>query len=209
MIVIGVVGGIASGKSFVTEQLQSHGAVILDADRIGHEVLLRESVKQALREEWGDAVFDSAGEVDRKQLAEIVFDPAEPERLEQLERITHPLIAALLQQEIDRLANSEGVNVLVLDAPVMVKAGWHVLCDLIVFVEASLEQRLARVVERGWSAEMFHNREAMQAGIDKKRQISKHVIDNNGTLEDAINQVRELWDGIQNRQTFNNPTSVD
>lgn len=209
MIVIGVVGGIASGKSFVTEQLQSHGAVILDADRIGHEVLLRESVKQALREEWGDAVFDSAGEVDRKQLAEIVFDPAEPERLEQLERITHPLIAAQLQQEIDRLANSEGVNVLVLDAPVMVKAGWHVLCDLIVFVEASLARRLARVVERGWSAEMFHNREAMQAAIDKKRQISKHVIDNNGTLEDAINQVRELWDGIQNRQTFNNPTSVD
>ena len=209
MIVIGVVGGIASGKSFVTEQLQSHGAVILDADRIGHEVLLRESVKQALREEWGDAVFDSAGEVDRKQLAEIVFDPAEPERLEQLERITHPLIAAQLQQEIDRLANSEGVNVLVLDAPVMVKAGWHVLCDLIVFVEASLARRLARVVERGWSAEMFHNREAMQAAIGKKRQISKHVIDNNGTLEDAINQVRELWDGIQNRQTFNNPTSVD
>ena len=209
MIVIGVVGGIASGKSFVTEQLQSHGAVILDADRIGHEVLLRESVKQALREEWGDAVFDSAGEVDRKQLAKIVFDPTEPERLEKLERITHPLIAAQLQQEIDRLANSEGVNVLVLDAPVMVKAGWHVLCDLIVFVEASLEQRLARVVERGWSAEMLHNREAMQAGIDKKRQISKHVIDNNGTLEDAINQVRELWDGIQNRQTFNNPTSED
>ena len=209
MIVIGVVGGIASGKSFVTEQLQSHGAVILDADRIGHEVLLRESVKQALREEWGDAVFDSAGEVDRKQLAKIVFDPTEPERLEKLERITHPLIAAQLQQEIDRLANSEGVNVLVLDAPVMVKAGWHVLCDLIVFVEASLEQRLARVVERGWSAEMLHNREAMQAGIDKKRQISKHVIDNNGTLEDAINQVRELWDGIQNRQTLNNPTSVD
>lgn len=209
MIVIGVVGGIASGKSFVTEQLQSHGAVILDADRIGHEVLLRESVKQALREEWGDAVFDSAGEVDRKQLAKIVFDPAEPERLEKLERITHPLIAAQLQQEIDRLANSEGVNVLVLDAPVMVKAGWHVLCDLIVFVEASLEQRLARVVERGWSAEMLHNREAMQAGIDKKRQISKHVIDNNGTLEYAINQVSELWDGIQNRQTLNNPTSVD
>ena len=154
-------------------------------------------------------MFDCAGEVDRKQLAKIVFDPAEPERLEKLERITHPLIAAQLQQEIDRLANSEGVNVLVLDAPVMVKAGWHVLCDLIVFVEASLEQRLARVVERGWSAEMLHNREAMQAGIDKKRQISKHVIDNNGTLEDAINQVRELWDGIQNRQTFNNPTSVD
>ena len=209
MIVIGVVGGIASGKSFVTEQLQSHGAVILDADRIGHEVLLREPVKQALRDEWGDAVFDSAGEVDRKQLAEIVFDPAEPERLKKLERITHPLIAAQLQQEMDRLANSEGVNVLVLDAPVMVKAGWHVLCDLIVFVEASLEQRLARVGERGWSAEMFHNREAMQAGIDKKRQISKHVIDNNGTLEDAINQVSELWDGIQNRQTCNNPTSVD
>ena len=209
MIVIGVVGGIASGKSFVTEQLQSHGAVILDADRIGHEVLLRESVKQALREEWGDGVFDSAGEVDRKQLAQIVFDPAEPERLKKLECITHPLIAAQLQKEIDRLAKSEGVNVLVLDAPVMVKAGWHVLCDLIVFVEASLEQRLARVAERGWTAEMFHNREAMQAGIDKKRQISKHVIDNNGTLEYAINQISELWDGIQNRQTFNKPTPVD
>ncbi|MDG2011902.1 MAG: dephospho-CoA kinase [Pirellulaceae bacterium] len=197
MIVIGVVGGIASGKSFVTQQLKSHGAVVLDADRIGHEVLLRDSVKQALRDEWGNAVFDIAGEVDRRRLAEIVFDPNQPQQLKKLEQITHPIIAAQLQQEIDRLATSEGVDVLVLDAPIMVKAGWHVLCDLIVFVEASLEQRLARVVERGWSEEMLHNREAMQAGIDHKRQISKHLIENNGTLEDAIQQVNELWDHIQ------------
>lgn len=196
MIVIGVVGGIASGKSFVTGHLKSFGAVVLDADRIGHDVLLREPVKTEIRNRWGDAVFATKGEVDRGKLATIVFDPNQPEQLQHLEAITHPLIANELRAQINRYREANDFDYVVLDAPVMVKAGWFVVCDVIIFVDATTEVRWQRASERGWSREMFDRREAMQASIDRKRQISSHVIDNNGTREDAARQVDEFWNEI-------------
>jgi dephospho-CoA kinase len=198
MIVIGVVGGIASGKSFVTGHLQSLGAVVLDADRIGHEVLRLEPVKAAIRRTWGDEVFSRDGNVDRQRLAAIVFDPDRPEQLHKLEEITHPTIAEQLRSEIRRFQQSGEVDYLVLDAAVMVKAGWHRFCDAILFVDASRERRLERAVARGWSPGMFANREAMQASVDEKRRISTHVVDNNGSREATIRQLDELWDRIRN-----------
>ena len=122
MIVVGVVGGIASGKSFVTQHLESLGAVVLDADRMGHQVLRLPSVKATLRAEWGEHIFDGTGEVNRSKLAHLVFDPQQPERLQKLEAITHPIIKEKLQTELERLRKSGEVDVLVMDAPVMVKA---------------------------------------------------------------------------------------
>jgi len=196
MIVIGVVGGIASGKSFVTSHLKSFGAVVLDADRIGHEVLLTEPVKAAIRRQWGDDVFTSAGEVDRSRLAAIVFDLNQPEQLKRLEKITHPIIAERLRAEIKRLGESGEVDHLVLDAPIMVKAGWNVFCDAIIFVDASSQLRRERASTRGWTSGMFDNREAMQAPIDEKRRIATHVVDNNGSREQTIGQLNEIWERI-------------
>ena len=193
MIVIGVVGGIASGKSFVTRHLKSYGAVVLDADRIGHDVLLRESVKAEIHQRWGKEVFAADGQVDRGKLAAIVFDPQQPEQLHHLESITHPLIADELRAEIDRQWETDDLQYLVLDAPVMVKAGWHVVCNVIIFVDATTETRWRRASERGWSREMFDRRESMQATIERKREISSHVIDNNGSQESTIEQLDEFW----------------
>ncbi len=196
MIVVGVVGGIASGKSFVTHYLESLGAVVLDADRMGHQVLRLPSVKETLRAEWGGQVFDSTGEVDRSILAQIVFDPQQPERLQKLEAITHPMIKEALQTKLERLRQSGEVEVLVMDAPVMVKAGWHVLCDVIIFVDTSMRNRLNRVVQRGWTEKMLRNREAMQASVETKRRISTHVLDNNGSKDEAICQLDEIWNQL-------------
>jgi len=197
MIVAGVVGGIASGKSFVTQHLESLGAVVLDADRMGHQVLRLPSVKATLRAEWGEHIFDGTGEVNRSKLAHLVFDPQQPERLQKLEAITHPIIKEKLQTELDRLRKSGEVDVLVMDAPVMVKAGWHVLCDVIIFVDTSPLNRLNRVLQRGWTQTMLQNREAMQAPVNSKREISSHVLDNNGTQKQAIAQLNEIWSQIQ------------
>ena len=106
MIVIGIVGGIASGKSVVTDRLQALGAVVLDADRIGHSVLREPSVTQAIRKRWGNEVFTPDDEVDRGKLAAIVFDPDQPDQLKHLEEITHPLIRKRLQQAIDQMRQS-------------------------------------------------------------------------------------------------------
>ena len=106
MNVIGILGGVASGKSLVTEQLKQLGAETLDADRFGHEVLREEQVKKALRERWGDAVFDAHGEVSRPSLAKIVFGPPPhgPKELTELEKITHPRITDRLRICIDELS---------------------------------------------------------------------------------------------------------
>ena len=193
MIVVGILGGIASGKSFVTDTLKSLGAVVLDADRMGHEVLLRKSVKDRIHQMWGERVFDPSGQVDRSKLAEIVFDPEAPEQLTRLEEITHPLIEEQLQLAIRQAAADGTAPMLVLDAPVMVKAGWHHLCDEIVFVESTETVRWQRACGRGWTRQMFENREAMQTDIQTKRQLQTVIIDNNGTRDQTRSQVREFW----------------
>jgi len=197
MIVIGIVGGIASGKSLVTSHLKSYGAVVLDADRIGHDVLQRRSVKAQIRQRWGREVFSANSQVDRSALAKIVFDPAQPDQLRYLETITHPLIADELRARIEKLREACDVPFVVLDAPVMVKAGWYVVCDVIIFVDASLPVRWQRASLRGWTREMFHNRESMQATIDEKRKVSSHVVENNGSREELIRQVDEIWKQLQ------------
>jgi dephospho-CoA kinase len=137
MLVIGVAGGVASGKSVVCRELGRLGAVVLSADQIGHQVLEEPAVRESIREAWGDEVFTAEGKINRRALADRVFAPG-PDgagELARLERITHPRIGSRLKEEIDRAAEG-GAPAVVLDAAVMFKAGWHRLCNRIVFVDA-------------------------------------------------------------------------
>ncbi len=195
MKVIGIVGGIASGKSLVAKCFRQLGARVLDADRIGHDVLRMESVRRVIREFWGDAVFDSAGEVNRAAMAESVFglDAESRVRLMQLERITHPIIAERMRDEIQRLQRTREVTAIVLDAPVLIKAGWHRLCDKVVYVAADSETRQRRALSRGWSEDEWQRRESLQTPLDEMRQLADVVIDNSTTPEDTEQSVREIW----------------
>ncbi len=191
MLVIGVAGGIASGKSSAAKCFERLGAVVLDADQIGHQVLCEPSVKQKIFKHWGDKVFKEE-EVDRSALAEIVFESVVGFELDKLEQITHPIIG---QRIADRLAQleSENVSAVVLDAPVMFKAGWDKFCDKIVFVNADLEVRRQRVAKRGWTASQLSRREEQQVEIETKCSRATDQIDNVLSEQEFFSEIEALW----------------
>jgi dephospho-CoA kinase len=194
MRLIGLVGGIASGKSLVAQQLRSLGAEVLDADRVGHEILRLPEIVAAIRGHFGDRVFDADGHVDRKALGPVVFGPPPdgPRQLATLESITHPEIRRRLRIQAEEMAE-RGVPLVVLDAPVLLKAGWDQMCDALVFIDSPRDLRLSRALKRGWTAEEFAAREAAQEPIEEKRRRAGFVVDNSGDLGYTLGQVERLW----------------
>lgn len=197
MPVIGLLGGVASGKSFVAASLAEWGAGVLDADRTGHEVLAMPEIAAAARRRWGDAIFDEYGRIDRKRLGQIVFAPAPggpPER-KYLEQLTHPEIGRLLMRQVEALA-SRGCPAAVLDAPLLLEAGWEKFCRLSVYVDAPRRLRLARALERGWSEKEFALREDAQESLDLKRKRADATIDNSGSPDQTRTQLESLWHSL-------------
>ena len=197
MKILGLLGGVASGKSTVADLFRQRGAAILDADRAGHEVLRMPAIRAAIGGRWGHEVIGSEGEIDRPSLAKIVFAPPPdgPRELAELERITHPEIRKRLKAEAEKLAAS-GTKLAILDAPVMLKSGWDKLCDWIVFVDTPEDIRRSRASVRGWSAEEFARREASQESIDEKRRRADFVLDNSGDLGYIQGQVERCWQAV-------------
>lgn len=194
MRIIGILGGVASGKSFVAECLAKLGAGLLDADRAGHETLRLPHVEAAARQRWGEGVFAPNGRIDRLRLARLVFAPG-PEGFRErkyLEQLTHPEIARLIEQQIETLA-AQGRTVAVLDAPLLLEAGWAQKCEKIVFVEAPVEMRLSRALARGWTKEEFAAREGGQESLDRKRAHADVMMDNAGSPERTRAQVERFW----------------
>ena len=197
MILIGILGGVASGKSEVSSRLRSLGAAVLDADRVGHAVLREAEVRRAVQRRWGEAVLDAAGEIDRRKVAEIVFAAAPESKAELtfLEELTHPRIGQRLQEQLAEL-HREGVRAAVLDAPVMLKAGWDRMCQRIVFVDAPRDVRLARARQRGWTEADFAAREAAQEPLETKRSRADVTIDNSLTRQHLFAQVDRFWQSL-------------
>jgi len=197
MILIGILGGVASGKSEVSKRLRSLGAEVLDADRVGHAVLREFEVQRAVRHRWGERVLDAAGEIDRRKVAEIVFagTPESDVELKFLEQLTHPRIRQRLEAQLAEWHRA-GVQAAVLDAPVMLKAGWDRLCQRIIFVDTPRLVRLARARQRGWTETDFAAREAAQEPLETKRTRADLTIDNSATRERLYAQVDRFWRGL-------------
>jgi dephospho-CoA kinase len=191
------VGGVASGKSLVARELVELGAGWLDADRAGHEVLDLEEVKQAIRDRWGDEVVDARGKLSRAAIGRLVFGDAASAASDRqfLERLTHPRIGELLGRQAAAL-EAAGKKVLVLDAPLLIEAGWSEFCDKTIFVEAPREVRLQRARGRGWSEAEFAAREAAQEPLDVKRKRADVVLDNSGSSEAIQEQVEQFWGSL-------------
>ena len=197
LIVIGLTGGVASGKSTVAEELTKLGAVALNADRIGHEMLQTDEVIAKLSDRWGDGIV-SEGAIDRRALAELVFgdsDEAEANR-KFLELTLHPRIRAELVRRCGE-ASREGKPAVVLDVPLLVEVAWTDLCEVVLFVNAPLETRLARAMTRGWSEEEFARREAAQMPVEEKRKAATFVIENGGPRAETTKQIAAIWDRLQ------------
>jgi dephospho-CoA kinase len=197
MHVIGILGGVAAGKSLVARQLDALGAGLLDADRAGHEVLRLPQIEAAARERWGPAIFGRDGRIDRRRLGGIVFaDPPQGIRERAyLEQLTHPEIGRMLAQQAEAVA-AAGKPAAVLDAPLLLEAGWDKLCEKLVFVDAPREVRLARALARGWTSEEFASREGAQESLDSKRERADVVVDNSGSPQQTQAQVEQFWQAL-------------
>ncbi|MEN6451207.1 MAG: dephospho-CoA kinase [Thermoguttaceae bacterium] len=194
MRIIGILGGVASGKSEVSRHFARLGAGVLDADRAGHDALRLPHVVAAARARWGDSVFDADGRIDRARLARIVFAPTETAEQERkyLEELTHPEITRLLREQAEAMA-ADGTAVAILDAPLLVEAGWADQCEKTVFVDAPPELRLQRATARGWTKDEFAAREAAQESLQQKRETADAIIDNSSSFERTQAQIERFW----------------
>lgn len=190
--VIGLMGGIGSGKSAVAAELARRGAFVINADELGHEALRQPEVRGAVVGRWSAGVLGPDGEVDRKALARVVF--ADPNELKALEALTHPWIRRRAEELIRTASGgSAGVPLIVVDAALLLEAGWHNVCDRLVFVDAPREVRLGRVTaRRGWTEQDLEGREAAQLPLTEKRSRADHVLENSSSLESLGRQVDDL-----------------
>lgn len=193
MLIIGLAGGIASGKSYVAACFEQLGAALVNADKVGHEVLDQSDVQSLLVSRWGsDLVKDN--KVDRRRLAEIVFrSDGDEQQLVELEEITHPRIRQRIESQIEKLRSSRRVPAVVLDAPVMFRAGWDDICNHVVFVDTPLQIRKQRAGSRGWDEGELERRESRQVAVEEKRKRSTCVVDNSGSERQTRDQVEVLW----------------
>ena len=200
---LGLSGGVAAGKSMVARMFAELGASVIDADRMGHDMLRRDDIKAALRERWGDGVFREDGEVDRQKVAEIVFGNGDARRF--LNGLVHPPIRQRIREVMDRM-RAEGAPLVVLDAALLFEGGLEAWCDAVAFVNADEEARAARAKnERGWSADELGRRESAQIDPSEKMRRSDFVIDNSGERERTFEQVREIYNRLSQRVSDTEP----
>jgi len=178
-IIIGLAGGVGSGKSAVARELAQLGFLVLDFDALAREALDRSEVRATLAQWWGTGVLRGSPErVDRGAVARIVF--ADDSQRRRLEALIHPLIKPTRAQALALLGSTAPAPAgLVLDAPLLFEAGLDAICDAVVFVEAPRAVRLERVRrERGWDEAELDRRDAAQWPLDRKRAACRHIIRN-------------------------------
>ena len=198
MRIIGLTGGIAGGKSLVAQQLAERGAVVIDADKLGHEAYRKGSETfRAVVDAFGEDVVGGDGEIDRKALGAKVF--AEPEARRRLEAIVWPAMRGMMEEHLAEL-RAKNTSVAVLEAALLIEADWLPLVDEVWLVTASPETVRQRLAERnGMTAEQADSRVRAQLSSEERRAYADVVIENDGSLEDLQRAVDESWSKLERR----------
>jgi len=205
--IIGLVGGIGSGKSFVAKLFAELGCLVVDSDAQVTQAYRDPMVVKALRGWWGDQVLHSDGTVNRSAIAARVFADAGEKR--RLENLLHPMVHAAREAQMRAAGGDSQVVAYVWDTPLLLEAGLGPQCDAIVFVDTPFEHRLARVGSRsGWDEAELRRREKSQMALDSKRALAEYVISNAAdagsgpsALTDLREQVRRVFSQILARST--------
>jgi dephospho-CoA kinase len=192
MLVVGLTGGICSGKSTVAAMFERLGAIIIDADRVAHELQVPgQPLFQAIVSAFGRQIVGEDGRIDRRRLGAIVF--SDPKARAGLEEILHPAIVEECGRRIQQ-ARASGAAVCLLDAALLIESGRHARFDRMVLVEASEAVQLERLMARmGLSREEAMQRIRSQMPLEEKRRHAKFVIENGGSLKETERQVRAVW----------------
>ena len=193
--IIGLTGGVASGKSAVADILEEQGCFVSDSDMIAHEVLLEKDVVAALIDRWGPAILSNDGSPSRPEIARTIF--TSPEQRAWLEELLHPRIHERRRSAITSVLDSGSVPGCVIDAPLLFEAGIEDECSTIVFVETPRDRRVEWASQqRGWDQDEFDRRERAQLDVEEKKRRSDRLILNNGTLEDLRTRTCEVFHSI-------------
>jgi dephospho-CoA kinase len=197
--VVGLVGGMGSGKSMVAAELARRGAAVISGDNLGHDGLRQPEIRDQVVQRWGSGVLNEQGEVDRRKVGAIVFaDPAERQALEEM---LFPWIEKNFETGIKTAEGDPAVKVIVLDAAIMLEAGWDHVCDRLVYIHAPRDVRLRRLAEqRGWTPKEVAARESAQMSLTAKVTRADDVVDNSGSAERLAQQIDHLlrhWEIIR------------
>lgn len=191
--VIGLVGGIGSGKSLVARLLAERGGLVIEADPIAHAALRDPVIRERVIARFGREILGNDGEVERKKLAVPVF--ADENARRELESWIFPWVGERAQELIGKANSDAKVRFIVVDAPVMLEAGWNRVADRIIYVDTPREIRLVRLAQRGWTPEQVSARERAQLSLTEKARRADAAVDNSGTPEATARQLDRILRG--------------
>jgi dephospho-CoA kinase len=190
--VLGIMGGVGSGKSTVAVEFARLGCKIIDADEIAHQVLEETDIIDQVVSLFGEGILTESGDIDRGKLAQLVF--CEGEGLSKLNGIIHPVVLARVEELIDRYNGEGDVPAIVLDMPLLVEIGWEKRCDKLIFVDCREPIRAERAKKKGILTESeLKNREKFQKQLDSKAALADNIINNNNGYIELARQVAKIF----------------
>jgi dephospho-CoA kinase len=193
--IVGIIGGIASGKSTVAAEFAKLGCAVIAADEIAHDLLTEEPIRRELVGLFGPDILNPAGQIDRTRLAQIVF--ADVEKLCALNKVLHPRVLARTEELIAKYNQWKHVQAIVLDMPLLVEVGWANRCDRLIFVRCDCDQRARRARQAGLLDEQgIKIREKFQISLDKKAALADNTIDNNSDFSTLVRQIQDIFSDI-------------
>ena len=193
MLIVGLTGGIASGKSLVTRVLRDLGAHIIDADKIVHDLLA--PGQDACREvvgHFGKEIQLPDGSIDRRKLGDIIFN--HPEERAWLNQCIHPRVFEAYNHQVRHLSERQPDAIVIMDAALLIETGYHKHMDRLIVVYADQKAQMKRLMERDrFTLEQAMARISSQMPLDEKRKYADFVIENTGTREATEQQTREVF----------------
>jgi len=201
MLKVGLTGGLACGKSFVGQALAGMGCLLVQADELGHEALLRGGAAyDGVVAEFGREILNPAGEIDRKALAAQVFGA--PERLARLNAMVHPPVLRREEELIAEFARREPDGIAVVEAAILIETGSYRRFDKMILVTCAEEQQVERAMRRqGAAMEDVRARLGRQMPLAEKRKYADFVIDTSGDKDETLRQTREVYDALRRRSS--------
>jgi dephospho-CoA kinase len=194
VLLVGLTGGIGSGKSTVARLLERLGAAVIDADQLARDAVAKGTPGfEAVVRAFGEDVVAPGGELDRRALAAIIF--SDPERKSVLESIVHPEVARRFGEQVDQLRGSDRIVVYV--SPLLVELGLAPAFDVVIVVTASPHLRVSRVASgRNLSPDDVRGRMASQASDEQRMEVADILVDNDGSLAELEPQVERIWSDL-------------
>jgi len=197
MLRVGLTGGLASGKSLVARALRDLGCHLIEADELGHQVLLpgAEAFDAAVNE-FGKDILDENGHIDRRRLAAIVFQ--DPDRLKKLTSFVHPAVFARQERAIAEIAARDPQAIVVVEAAILVETGSYRRFDRLIVAVCSPELQIERAMKRDSATrEQVLARLERQLPLQEKIRFADYVIDTSGTKEETLKQTREVYNSLR------------